>query len=85
MQAGGYRCAAEMVVPASERIGALALARAAEAGIEELAVWRRPRVALTVAGPKQGRPALDPIRAMLDGLIARDGGSTEAAIRRISR
>ena len=79
MPAGGYTRAAEMVVPAGERIGALAIARAAEAGIENLAVWRCPRVALTVAGPKQGRHALDPLLTMLDCLITRDGGSTEAA------
>ena len=68
-----------------------AIGRVAAMGIERVAVLRRPRVALVVAGAKSGPDALTP---MLRALLARDGalakpiavnGDAEAALARSAK
>ena len=73
MPAGGLWAAGATVIPAGRRLDALDVARAAEAGVSEITVWRRPRIALLVAGTTQGGSTADPLELLLDGLVARDG------------
>ena len=63
------------VAPAGRRLSPLDLARAAEAGLRQLEVWRRPEVCLLVPGAKPDGGAADVLDPLLSGLIARDGGS----------
>ncbi len=73
MPAGGYSGAAEMVVPAGERIGALAIARAAEAGSRSSRSGAVRELPSRSPGRSRADTALDPLLTMLDGLITRDG------------
>lgn len=68
-----WRCR-ETIVPAGRRLSALDLARAAEAGLDEVELYRRPEVRVLVAGAKAA-VTVDPLALLLAGLIARDGGS----------
>ncbi len=63
-----------ILVPAGV-IHAQAVALLMASGTDPVAVVRRPRVALVVAGPKSGPDLLTP---MLQALVARDGGVAEA-------
>ena len=63
------------VASTGRRLSPLDLARAAEAGLRQLEVWRRPEVCLLVPGAKPGGGAADVLDLLLSGLIARDGGS----------
>ena len=77
MPAGGLWTTGATVVPAGRRLDALAAARAAQAGLVEITAWRRPRIALLIAGAKPDGPVVDPLAMLLDGLVARDGGTLE--------
>jgi molybdopterin molybdotransferase len=67
----GARCG-DMAVPAGRRLGGPQIALAASMGLTDLSVWRRPAVAVVLAGAKP--PATEALGAALAGLIARDGG-----------
>lgn len=73
-----WRCR-ETIVPAGRRLSALDLARAAEAGLEEVELYRRPEVRVLVAGAKAA-VMVDPLALLLAGLIARDGGNARPAL-----
>ncbi|MGE3291071.1 MAG: molybdopterin biosynthesis protein [Geminicoccaceae bacterium] len=75
--AGGLWSNGAVVFPAGRRLDTLDVARAAEAELMEIAVWRRPRVALLIAGAKPRRTALNPVENLLQGLVARDGGADD--------
>ena len=68
VQAGNVAVAAGALRPQ-------ALALLLALGVGEVAVVRRPRVALVAAGPKSGPDLLSP---MLRALVARDGGTASA-------
>lgn len=75
--AGVARCGeaarrGDVALPAGTLLGPAHLALAASLGATHLTVWRRPAVALLVAGPKP--PCHEALAAALAALVARDGG-----------
>jgi len=77
MPAGSLWTTGATVIPAGRRLDALGAARAAQAGLTEITAWRRPRIALLIAGAKPRGAVVDPLAMLLDSLVARDGGTLE--------
>lgn len=64
-EAGYDFAAGAMLLPAGTRLGGAALGLLAGARVDEVAVWRRPRVALLATGDELVPPSADPVGAQI--------------------
>ncbi len=69
----------DIAIPAGRRLAAAQIALAASLGATQLAVRRRPDVALVLAGAKP--PAIEALGVALSFLVERDGGGARCAPR----